>query len=78
MIRWVFGSFVSNKIRILTLAQLGTIAISHLVIASSAELRARDENCIINAALYSKVSANRGSPRHVVLGINAVIRQLIL
>ncbi|KAG8726594.1 hypothetical protein FRC12_023253, partial [Ceratobasidium sp. 428] len=33
---------------------LGAIAINHLVIASSAELRARDENCMINAALHSK------------------------
>ncbi|KAG9109630.1 hypothetical protein FRC07_008274 [Ceratobasidium sp. 392] len=33
---------------------LGAIAINHLVIASSAELRARDENCMVNAALHSK------------------------
>ncbi|QRW04034.1 RNA-dependent RNA polymerase [Ceratobasidium sp. AG-Ba] len=33
---------------------LGAIAVNHLVIASSAELRARDENCMINAALHSK------------------------
>lgn len=33
---------------------LGAISIAHLVIASSAELRARDENCMTNAALHSK------------------------
>jgi hypothetical protein len=31
------------------------IATNHLVIASTSELRARDENCITNAELHSKV-----------------------
>ncbi|CEL59931.1 hypothetical protein RSOLAG1IB_09215 [Rhizoctonia solani AG-1 IB] len=33
---------------------LGMIATNHLVIASTSELRARDENCITNAELHSK------------------------
>ncbi|CAE6429782.1 unnamed protein product, partial [Rhizoctonia solani] len=33
---------------------LGMIATNHLVIASTSELRARDENCMVNAELHSK------------------------
>ncbi|CAE7097912.1 unnamed protein product [Rhizoctonia solani] len=33
---------------------LGMIATNHLVIASTSDLRARDENCIVNAELHSK------------------------
>ncbi|CAE6339507.1 unnamed protein product [Rhizoctonia solani] len=33
---------------------LGMISTNHLVIASTSELRARDENCIINAELHSR------------------------
>ncbi|KAF8686499.1 RdRP protein [Rhizoctonia solani] len=33
---------------------LGMIATNHLVIASTSEMRARDENCLINAELHSK------------------------
>ncbi|KAG9102986.1 hypothetical protein FRC06_000562, partial [Ceratobasidium sp. 370] len=45
---------------------LGAIAVNHLVIASSAELRARDENCMINAALHSKASALEIAPSSLV------------
>ncbi|CAE6379822.1 unnamed protein product [Rhizoctonia solani] len=33
---------------------LGMIATNHLVIASTSDMRARDENCIVNAELHSK------------------------
>ncbi|KAJ1307617.1 hypothetical protein OPQ81_001714 [Rhizoctonia solani] len=33
---------------------LGMIATNHLVIASTSEMRARDENCIVNAELHSR------------------------
>ncbi|KAG8734164.1 hypothetical protein FRC11_010382 [Ceratobasidium sp. 423] len=35
---------------------LGMIATNHLVIASTSELRARDENCMVNAELHSRLT----------------------